>query len=136
MGGLQTLIHVCRLTFPRNTAFLRVHLGSSLLPLPPPPSSQPPGAAFPLSKSHISPSPLPLPSCRPLIAAEARPAPLKPFSSISRQRERRVAARSDLMWPTQSFQQWPYFFLCSYEDPSLHSCTNSLFYFICLLLVV
>ena len=89
MGGLHTLIHVCRLTFPGNTAFLRVRLGSSLLP--PPRSSQPPGAAFPLSQSPISPSPLRLASCRPLIAAEAR---LPPQAIVLNQpqRERRAAA--------------------------------------------
>ena len=91
MGGLHTLIHVCRLTFPGNTAFLRVRLGSSLLPLPLPRSSQPPGAAFPLSQSPISPSPLRLASCRPLIAAEAR-LPPQAILLNQPQRERRAAA--------------------------------------------
>lgn len=83
---------MCGLTFPRNIAFLRVHLGPSLLPLPPPRSSQPPGAAFPLSKSPMSPSPLPLASCRPLIAAEAR-LPPQAILLNQPQRERRAAAR-------------------------------------------
>lgn len=106
MGGLHTPMHMCRLTLPRYTAFLGCTWGHHcfLFLLRPPASHQVLHFHF-LSLISLHPHCLRPPAGPSLLPKLTLPA--QAILSISSQRERRVAARSDLMWPTQSFQQRP-----------------------------